>query len=307
MCSMCIRIILFVLCCMPILCSALVQCTPPGTCQCRRFRVPAITFPNYNFLITNPVTTNVNASIECRSRNAGGQSQISFEISMAGDISGRTMSNGSNAITFNVFHPGSTTVVLGENANAYTYTGTVGDTYTVIPLSLPAEVFTGQNVPDGQYQGFYVLTATHPQNNNVRTRARNRRFRVNVERVCQVSATDINLGTYFATTTSPTTRPGTITIQCTPNIMGSISANPGTGSSSYTNRVLSSGSNTINYNLYTNAGLTTIFGDGTGGSQSISGTTTGGTQITNYYASIPPGQFDPVGTYSSNVVLTLNI
>ena len=284
---------------------ALVQCIPVGTCQCRRFRMQAVNFPSYHFLMTNPDIVNVMASIQCRSRNSGGQSQIAFEVSMAGNISGRTMNNGGSSLTFAVFHPGSTSVPLGNGSNVYTYSGTIGANYAVIPLTFPAEIFTNQNVVEGTYQARYRFWVTHPQNNNVRTRSRNPRFRVSVQRVCDVTATDINLGVYYPTNPGPTTGIGTLTMQCTPHISASIEASIGSGSSTYTNRVLTNGHHVLQYNLYTNAGMSTILGDGSGGSQPIAHMTNGGIQITHYYARIPPKQFDPVGNYASNVVLSL--
>lgn len=256
----------------------------------------------------SPLVQDVLASIECRSRNSpSGQSFVSFEVTLNGNISGRMMTQGSNQISFNVYHPNSSSIILGENGNAYTFTGNVGNNYTVIPITFPALIPTNQNVIDGPYQKRYQFRLTHPQKNGTRTRKKNVGFRVNTDKVCQVSATDLNFGTYYASNTSPTDSVGTFSFQCTPNITGIISVNQGTGSQSYTNRVLSNSNNKLNYNIYTNVAHSIIFGDGSGGSQAISGNTTGGQQSFNYYGQIPSKQYVRTGYYSSSLVATLTL
>ena len=291
--------------CVATLSMGAVQCVPAGTCQCRRFRVQTVDFLNYNFLMSSPTTVDVLASIQCRSRDASGQSTISFEVSLDGDVSGRNMEQGSNQILFNVYHPNAPGVVLGQGSNAYTYTGVIGSSYNTIPLTFPAEIFTNQNVVDGVYQRRYQFHAVHTQFNNTRTRNRSVRFRVRVNRVCEVSANDVNLGTYYATNSSPATATGTLMFKCTPNVSAAFSVNPGTGSSSYASRVLSSGTNTLPYNVYTDPAYSAIWGDGSGGSQTISLLTSGSAQSSNYYVRIPAGQFSPAGLYTSTLVMTL--
>ena len=287
---------------------ASVSCQPNGTCQCRRFNVENVTFPDYDFLEPTSTTANVMASIECRSRNSpNGQSTIEFEISMNGDTSGREMTKGPNRILFNVYHPNSFNIVLGQNQNAYTHKANLSSNYQVIPITFPAIIPTGQNVIDGRYQGRYRFRVVHPQKNNRKARNQRVRFRVIVNKVCQVSATDINFGTYFATNPSSLTSTGSFKLNCTPNIRARIGVNPGTGSSDFQNRVLSNGSNQLLYNLYIDAGLSTIFGNGQGGSKTIDVITTGGSQTAYYYGEIPNGQFVPQGNYTSTLNVTLDL
>lgn len=67
-----------------------------------------------------------------------------------------------------------------------------------------------------------------------------------------------------------------INVKCTKNTPFTVSLNAGsTTGDAYTQRLMASGTNTLQYNLYTTAALATIFGDGTAGSATVGGTGTG--------------------------------
>jgi spore coat protein U-like protein len=68
----------------------------------------------------------------------------------------------------------------------------------------------------------------------------------------------------------------TISVKCTKNSPYTISLNGGaTAGGTVAQRLMASGANTLQYNLYTTVAHTTIFGDGTGSSQTVSGTGSG--------------------------------
>lgn len=76
-----------------------------------------------------------------------------------------------------------------------------------------------------------------------------------------------------------------------------------TGSSgSYVARRMTSGVNTLNYNLYTNATRTTLWGDGSGGTSTMS--SNGSTTFT-VYGQIPAGQDAAAGAYADVIVSTI--
>ncbi len=87
--------------------------------------------------------------------------------------------------------------------------------------------------------------------------------------------------------------------------------NVGTGGGSFNPRNMLSGLNTLNYNLFTDAGYTIIWGDGTGGSGRISRVNTrcfsnnGGYPHT-VYGRLPGAQTTAVaGAYTSTITATL--
>ena len=82
------------------------------------------------------------------------------------------------------------------------------------------------------------------------------------------------------------------------------------GSGNILARTMSSGVNTLNYNLYTTNARTTVWGNGvTGGSVSNSFNLTNGTpsrnRSHNVFGRIPPLQDASVGTYGDNILVTI--
>ena len=92
---------------------------------------------------------------------------------------------------------------------------------------------------------------------------------------CTVSATSLALGTYNPASGTPTDASGLVTVTCAANplalVLGyTVSLSTG-GSGSYAARQMSSGANTLAYQLYSNASHTTVWGNGTGGSSVVNG------------------------------------
>ena len=67
-----------------------------------------------------------------------------------------------------------------------------------------------------------------------------------------------------------------------------------------TTRALSNGTNFLDYDLYTNAGLTTVWSS----AQSV--TVSAGSGTLTVYGKIPAAQYQPAGLYSDTVGITLN-
>jgi len=70
--------------------------------------------------------------------------------------------------------------------------------------------------------------------------------------------------------------------------------------------LMTDGSNTLEYNLYTDAGRTTVWGDGTASSVTAAGTGSGAQQSLTVYGRIPASQSVPAGSYSDTVTATIN-
>ncbi|MDH3870398.1 MAG: spore coat U domain-containing protein, partial [Desulfuromonadales bacterium] len=88
---------------------------------------------------------------------------------------------------------------------------------------------------------------------------------------CSFTAANINFGTYNIIQTSPNTTTGTINVSCNPAKPVPVTITLSTGSSgNYAQRELSpslAGVDRLRYNIFTDASYSTIFGNGTGGSQ----------------------------------------
>ena len=69
---------------------------------------------------------------------------------------------------------------------------------------------------------------------------------------------------------------------------------------------MTSGSNLLSYNLYTDSARTSVWGDGTGSTNTIGGTGTGGSQAVTVYGRVSLGQTGvPAGSYADTVAVTI--
>ncbi|HVU20429.1 MAG TPA: spore coat U domain-containing protein [Pirellulales bacterium] len=129
-----------------------------------------------------------------------------------------------------------------------------------------------------------------------------------VQQVCAVAATNLSFGSYDASLGSPDDATGTITVTCTPSSSYSIALNAGTTSGgTEAARLMSDGnSHTLTYDLFTDAGHTTKWGDGTMSTVLVSGTADGTHQNYTLYGQVGTGQFVPSGDYTDTVTATVN-
>jgi spore coat protein U-like protein len=132
---------------------------------------------------------------------------------------------------------------------------------------------------------------------------------------CLVSATSIVFGVYNPLNTVATQSTGSWTVTCTANGSGSATVSGtvrlSTGSSgSFFPRKMTSGVNTLAYNIYTSSADAQIMGDGSGGTSELtgSGTVSSGQQYivsATMYGSLPPLQDVPPGHYTDALIVTV--
>lgn len=132
---------------------------------------------------------------------------------------------------------------------------------------------------------------------------------------CTVSASPTSFGTYSPFSISPLDGTGNVQVSCT--LLGVISLlvsydillSPGS-SSTFANRTMTGGGYNLNYNLYTTAGRSSIWGDGSGGTSIVSDGYLLGllTTVRNYtvYGRVVALQNVPPGPYSDTIVVTVN-
>ena len=128
------------------------------------------------------------------------------------------------------------------------------------------------------------------------------------EAACTITTTAVNFGTYDVFSASADDATGLIRFRCTgpPTPSVTIQLDKG-GAPSFTPRQLRMGGEILNYTLYLDSTRTTIWGDGTGGSQAYvqANPPNGGNIDLTVYGRIPPGQDVSAGTYSSTVTATI--
>jgi len=96
-----------------------------------------------------------------------------------------------------------------------------------------------------------------------------------VAATCSGTATNLAFGTYTPGA-GGLTGSSAVSVKCTKNTAFTVTLNAGTTTgTALAQRLLASGTNTLQYNLYKDAAFGTIFGDGTGGTGSVLGTGNG--------------------------------
>ncbi len=125
---------------------------------------------------------------------------------------------------------------------------------------------------------------------------------------CRFTAvTGASFATYNVfTSLSNTGGVGSLTINCNGSGSPSFVVTLSTGqSNTYFARVMKSGGNSLNYNLYTSAARTVVWGDGTGGSNVMTASRNGSTTL-SIFGEIPAEQDATVGTYSDSITTIIN-
>ncbi|MGH8283884.1 MAG: Csu type fimbrial protein [Gammaproteobacteria bacterium] len=123
---------------------------------------------------------------------------------------------------------------------------------------------------------------------------------------CTVRANPVNFGNYNPLAVAPLDSTGRIRVTCNGN--GTLTVALSTGqSSSYNPRYMISGTTTdhLDYNLYTTAARTIIFGDGTGGTQTVSTHFNNNTKRIRLYGQIPALENIAPGNYTDSIIATV--
>lgn len=131
---------------------------------------------------------------------------------------------------------------------------------------------------------------------------------------CLASTSSVAFGAYNPLSGSATSSTGNVAVSCG-GVLGllvpyDIALSAG-GYGSYSARQMGSGVNRLNYNLYTSGTHATVWGDGSGSTQIVSGSVTilllgGTTQNRTVFGRIPAGQTSVApGSYSDTVTVTV--
>lgn len=128
-----------------------------------------------------------------------------------------------------------------------------------------------------------------------------------------ISTTALAFGVYDPTNTTAATSTISIIAQCNkssdtlPPLSIAINAgDSGSFSTRHMNGTGSAAGATLNYQLFSNVSDTTIWGDGTGGTTTVSGGAGSSySQIFVGYGVMPTGQYTTAGSYSDTLIVTV--
>ena len=124
---------------------------------------------------------------------------------------------------------------------------------------------------------------------------------------CDVQATNHAFGAYSPSAGTALDGTSTVSVYCTVGTAYSLALNVGTGGGTFTGRKMTSGGNELVYNLYTTAGRSTVWGDGTASTATVGGTGAGLLTAFSHtvYGRVGINQDSAPGSYSSTVTVTL--
>jgi spore coat protein U-like protein len=130
-------------------------------------------------------------------------------------------------------------------------------------------------------------------------------FRVSarVQAVCDITASDLAFGNYTAQSGSPLLGTTLLRATCTPNTSYNVGLNEGTSPGATVNqRRMVSGANVLNYQLYSDASRSTIWGN-TAGTDTVTGVGTGTAQDHTVYGTVPAAQVVPAAEYADTITV----
>ena len=119
---------------------------------------------------------------------------------------------------------------------------------------------------------------------------------------CQVTAADLDFGTYNPDSLSNASTP--LNIRCTPGTAATISLSSG-ASGNPQSRYMSSGANHLTYQLYRDAGRTDPINTTGMAFQLTSGANTGAVVTYTIYGQIPAAQWAAAGNYTDVIQVTV--
>lgn len=124
---------------------------------------------------------------------------------------------------------------------------------------------------------------------------------------CTVSTSPVAFGNVNTLSGSNVDASGGGSVSCTNGTGWTATAGAGGGTgATLASRRMTAGSNTLTYNLYTDSARSTVWGDGTGSTGTVTNTGTGSAQAFSIYGRVPLGQSSvPAGSYSDTVAVTV--
>ncbi|VVD66963.1 secreted pili protein involved in motility and biofilm formation [Pandoraea morbifera] len=238
-----------------------------------------------------------------------------------------TLTNAANAIRFGLFvdaahantwgsSPGSmialtmTAPLLGgtltQNVSFY---GKIDAAQTTVPTRGNANtVYSRAFGPADmslQYAS-YALLAPAPACGSAMTAAPGVPFTSNVTVInnCTIAATNITFDSQ-STLTSDVSGSGQLTLQCTNNDAYRVALSGGLSGSVSARRMTGATGASVDYQLYLDSARTTIWGDGTSGTSTLTGIGSGLIQFIPIYARVPSQSTPLPGVYTDTVTATI--
>lgn len=121
---------------------------------------------------------------------------------------------------------------------------------------------------------------------------------------CSVSSGTLGFGNYDPTATSNLDASTTFQVTCTRGTTATLGMGLGSNATGSTRRMIN-GSEYLTYELYQNAGRTTVWGSSGGALLSLSAASSSSAQTLTVYGRVPQSQDVAVGSFADTVVMTV--
>lgn len=125
---------------------------------------------------------------------------------------------------------------------------------------------------------------------------------------CTISSTPLLFGVYNVFAATPLDSTGSLTFHCSSTDKDIVITLDRGGAPTFNPRRMLNGSEPLTYNLYLDAARTTIWGDGTGGTQAFTEHNPQGNNrdiVVPIYGRIPAGQDVRSGSYTNTITVTI--
>jgi spore coat protein U-like protein len=209
----------------------------------------------------------------------------------------RKMTATSATLNYQMFQNSTHTTNWGNTSgtDTVTVTGTGTKTTTVYGL-LPAS----QAPTPGAYKDTITI---YVYSSSLGTFTGTMQVSGTVSAYCSLSATALGFGTYSGALLKVNSA---VTATCTNTTTYNVGLNQGTatGATVTTRQMTGPSSSLLNYTLFSNAGLTTNWGN-TVGTSTLAGTGNGSAQALTVYGEIPAAQYVRPGSYSDTITATI--
>ena len=285
---------------LPGVASAVNDCIPTST---------AFAFGAYDTL--NPTVGTSTISVTCDNAGSGSKT-YSYTLKLSsgpGSYASRSMTGTGDTLSYNLYTTAAYSTVWGDGTGGtavVTGTITVPSGATLVDTkTIFGRISAPQNVLPGSYATATPITVTLSR---AKVPDRSDFFNASaaVAAQCNTTATSLGFGS-ITVLSSQTDASSTITVQCTKNSPYTVGFSAGTTSgATIAQRLMANGTNTMLYNLYSNAGRTAIWGNSSGSWVSGTGAGLALPQTLSVYGRVANGQTNlAVGNYLETITVTV--
>lgn len=306
---------------------ALLGCLPrAASAQTCTASPSALSFGNVSPIALSVVNATGSIVVQCTWPAVTLTPSVQVCLNMGGTTP-RSMTSGANQLQYNLYQDGGYTIPWGSSALGTTpislilnkpltdvtasatvnFYGQVSSNQPTVPTTGNVSTVYSQLLSQTSLNyGFYLLIG--PTCASLTTSGGSFAFTASATVInnCLISATNIAF-TSTGVLSSALSATGAVTARCTNNDAYQITLNGGSsGNVSARQMQRSGGGGAVNYQLYTDAGHTHAWGDGTGSTTVATGTGTGNPVSIQVYGLVPAQSTPMPGSYSDTITATIS-